>query len=155
MPTPPLNINSFQQTPVRGQLDLQIAKSGVISGQISVNELGSPVAGDFVKLDPAQLGATPQFLLATASDLAIGILTHNVKKDSPVSGDPVEVGGLLGPVVWVVANETITPGEQLQSNANGNMELLAASKFRGIALDPAVVNQLFRMIVITNVAPAA
>lgn len=150
-----LNINSFRQTPVRGQLDLQIARSGVLSGQISVNELGAPKAGDFVKLDPAQLGATPQFLLATASDLAIGVLTHNVKKDLPVSGDAVEVAGLIGPVVWAVANETITPGEQLESNANGNMEALAAGKFRGIALDPGTASQLFRMIVLTNVAPAA
>lgn len=152
---PVLNPNQFQQTPVRGQLDLQIAKSGVLSGQISVNEAGFPKAGDFVKLDPAQLGATPQFLLAAASDLAIGVITHNVKKDSPVSGDPVEIAGLIGPVIWAVANETITPGEQLESNANGNMEALASGKFRGLALDPGVANQLFRMIVITNVAPAA
>lgn len=150
-----ININEFQQTPVRGQLDLQIAKSGVLSGQISANEAGSPKAGDFVKLDPAATGATPQFLLAAQADLAIGVITHDVKKDSPVVGDVVNVGGLLGPVIWAVANETITPQEQLQSNANGNMEALAAGKFRGIALDPATVGQLFRMMVLTNVAPAA
>lgn len=150
-----LNINQFQQSPVRGQLDLQIAKSGVLSGQISVNEAGAPKAGDFVTLDPAGLGATPQFLLATAADLAVGIITHNVKKDLPVSGDAVEVAGLIGPVVWAVANETVTPGEQLESNANGNMQAFASGNFRGIALDPGTANQLFRMIVITNVAPAA
>lgn len=150
-----ININSFQQTPVRGQLDLQIAKSGVLSGNISANEAGFPKAGDFLKLDPAATGATPQFLLAAQADLAIGVLAHNVKKDSPVSGDVVEVACLIGPVVWVVANETIVPQEELQSNANGNMELLAAGKVRGIALDPATVGQLFRMIVMTNVAPAA
>lgn len=149
-----ININSFQQTPVRGQLDLQIARSGVLSGQISVNEMGVPKAGDFVKLDPAQIGSTPQFLLASTSDLAIGMLVHNVKKDSPVVGDVVEVGGLIGPVVWAVANETITSGEKLESNANGNMELLAAGKFRAIALDPGTASNLFRMIVMTNVAPA-
>jgi len=66
----------------------------------------------------------------------------------------VAVAFFGGPVMWKVAGATLTPGEQLQESS-GQMIALTSGKFRGIALDPATSGQLFRMIIMTNVAPAS
>ena len=154
-PTPPsLNSNQFAQTAVRGQLDLQISKSGVIAGFVSPNQVGPIVAGDPVKLDPAlTTQGMPMFLSAAPTDDALGVMIFNEKAatvDPAVNpNDPIEVALLAGPVIFEVAETTILAQQAVESNADGNMQPLGAGKQRGIALDPAVAGQLFRMI-ITN-----
>lgn len=150
-----VNINQFQQTPVRGELDLQISKSGVISGVVSENQVGSLTAGSPVKLDATiTAGNLPRFVAAAAGDLAIGYIAHNVKRDTLVASDPCEVAFFGGPVMWMVAETTIAPQDQLEQNANGNVQPLAAGSFRGIALDPGVAGGLLRVIIMTNVSAA-
>lgn len=135
-----LNINQFSQVPIRGQLDLQISKSGVLTGQISVNETNTLKAGDKVKLDSANTGPIPQFLLAANEDPAIGFLAYDVKRATAVAGDAVEVTFKGGAVMWMVAGAAIVPGALVQQQADtvgSKVITLASDKQSGIALDPA------------------
>lgn len=135
-----LNINQFNQVPIRGQLDLQISKSGVISGQVSVNETNVLLAGCKLKLDDANTGPMPQFLLADDDEAAIGNLVFDVKKASPVAGDAIEVAFFGGPVMWMTAAAAIVPGalvENAASTAASKVQTKASNKQSGVALDPA------------------
>jgi len=148
-----LNINQFQQVPIRGQLDLQILTSGIIAGMISANQATSPKAGDFLKLDSAiTAGQYPQFIAAAASDPSMFALSFDVKKASFVAGDIANVTFFGGPVMWVVGTGVIAPGTILESvgGSGTNVQAQSAGKQRGIALDPcSATGVLFRMI-ITN-----
>lgn len=151
MPTlPPFNINQFQQAPVIGQVDLQITRSGVITGMLSANQSGSVVAGQAVKLDPAITeGFNPQFLSVADNADCIGIILRTVKAASFSALDEVEVAYFGGPVIWECAGATLTPGAQVEFATSGGVPFaqpLASGKIRGVALDPATINQLFRMI---------
>lgn len=147
-----ININQFAQTPVRGELDLQITKSGVIQGMISNNQAGTLVAGDAVKLDSAiTSGQFPQFIAAAASDSSMFFLVNDPKKSSFVALDQCQITFFGGPVMWMVANGTIAPGAAVENTGGSgtNVQTLAAAKQRGIALDPGVASALIR-IIITN-----
>lgn len=152
---PTQNINQFSQAPVRGQLDLQITKSGVITGILSANQATELKAGDFVKLDGAiTAGFVPQFVEAADNADALGVITRTVKAAKFSAGDAVEVAYFGGPVIWLVAGATIAPGQQLE--ASGDFMIpLNTGKLRGLALDPAVDSALFRMISLSGlVVPA-
>lgn len=148
-----ININSFAQTPVRGELDLRIAKAGVIAGVLSASVVGSVKAGDFVKLDSTATAAgVPQFLPAAVGEAALGQVVRSVKAGSFVAGEGIEVAGLFGPVMFVAASAAVAPGDALESSAPGTMAPLAAGVRRGIALDAASGSGvLFRMIMINPV----
>lgn len=148
-----MNINQFAQTPVAGELDLRIAKSGVIAGVLSASVVGSVKAGQYVKLDSAATAAgVPQFVLAAVGDAAHGKIIRTVKAASFVAGDAIEVAGLFGPVVWATASAAIAPGNALESSAATTMAPLTAGVLRGIALDAASGSGvLFRMFEINPV----
>lgn len=151
-----LNINQFEQVPVRGQLDLQIQKSGVISGMISANQATSLKAGDFVILDSAvTAGQLPQFIAAAASDPSAFALVFDVKKATFSALDACEATFFGGPVMWMVATGTIVPGALVESvgGSGTNVQTLAAGKQRGINLQYVTTGQLTR-ILITNNTPA-
>lgn len=152
-----ININQFAQVPIRGQLDLQITKSGVISGVISANQMSSLKAGDAVKLDATvTVGNLPQFVAAAVGDVAIGYLASSVKQDTFVALDACEVVGLYGPVMWLSADVTILAGAVVDQKANGNMEphgTTPGSTARAIALDPGVAGQLSRFILTAPMTP--
>lgn len=145
-----ININQFAQTAQRGELDLQIARSGVLAGSLASTVVGTLKAGDFVKLDAANTTpGTPTFVAAAAGDPTAFILVSTVKASSFVAGDACQVAAWFGPVVYAVAKEEITPGEQLESNADGKMQELNSGAYRAFALDYASgEDQLFRMVLI-------
>lgn len=147
-----ININQFEQTPVRGQLDLRIATSGVISGEVSVNEAGSILAGDPVKFDPATTGAIPQFLAAGPTDNAIGYLVYDVKKATLVARDAMQVSYFGGPVMFMEAETALVPGVQVEQNANGKVQVLNTGKLRGLTLDPVAIGGLFRVIILNSLS---
>lgn len=141
-----LNINQFQQVTVRGDLDLQISKSGVITGQISTNQATALNGGDFVKLDSANTGPIPQFVAAAVGDTGVGAIKRNVKTDSYSAGDYVEVAGGFGPVMWLVAAATIAPGAAVEDAGSGKVQTKSAQAQKGIALDPGTTDGLLRII---------
>jgi hypothetical protein len=151
-----LNLNQFSQVPVKGQLDLQISKSGVISGVVDASQATALVAGQPVKLYASNTGAEVKFVAAAETDVAIGHVVLNVKKASPEAGDAIEVAGNFGPVMWLEAGETITPGERVENDdADDTIQAVSGGKCRGIAIDYATSGNLTRVILCTPVTAAS
>lgn len=159
-------INQFKQSVYPGELDLQINKSGVFTAILSPNQTTPLVAGARVKLDSANTQPTmPQVLGAADSDQAVGCITKLIKGGiaqpnlggANTPGDIVEVAFFFGPVIWQVANASIAPQQQLECASvtiSGQsypfFQPIASAKLAGLALDPAVQNQVFRMFVLAG-----
>ncbi len=155
-----LYTNQFGQSVAIGMLDLDIMRSGRIAGIISPNQAAAVVAGSPALIDTAiayAAGSVINFLAAGKNDLAFGFFTPTVQGSTFVGttasgiATPVEVAGFFGPVMWMLADGTITPGATVYNlndathvNATGT-----SSKARGIALDYAITGQALR-VMITN-----
>lgn len=153
-----ININQFAPTPVLGDLDLQIAASGTISGQLSTNQGSSLVAGTPVKFDTAITeGSLPQFIAAAATDLAFGYIKRTVQAATFAALAKIEVVGAFGPVMWLTANSTMARGIPVQSNASDAtiVEAVSSGKVRGILLDPGAAGRLVRVMLSAPLALAA
>ncbi len=152
-----ININQQEPTPVQGDLDLSIAQSQTISGQVSVNQATALVGGQPVLLDSANTTMPfPQFVAAATSDVAIGFVKRTVQANSFPTGADIEVVGDFGPVMWLTAAAAITPG-QLVEDASGDLTVQAhnSAKVRGIALDPASGSGILLRVIITDPVAAA
>lgn len=148
-----LNINQFQQVPIRGQLDLQILRSGVIQGQISANQATGLKAGDFLKLDSAiTTGQFPQFIAAANSDSSQFALAFDIRKATFVAGDIADITFFGGPVMYVVGTGVINMGGAVESvgGSGTNVQAIASNKQRGIALDPCPSTGTLFRIILTN-----
>lgn len=147
-----LNINQFGQVAIRGQQDLGIAGSGILSGMVSAANGATPIAaGDAVLLDPAvTVVGQPQFISAGVGDVAFGYMIYDPKTASALTPNTIQVAmRFRGPVLWLVAAGTIAPGALVeQAAANGDVQTLAAGKLRGIALDPGTLGQLLRVVLV-------
>lgn len=149
-----LNINQFAQVAVRGQLDQQIARSGVIQGQVSAANTTTPIKpGDAVSLDPAvTVVGAPQFVTAASTDSSFGYMAYDVKSSSVLTPGVIQVAcNFTGPVMWLVAAGTIAAGAFVEQAAAGGDVLTygtSTSKLRGVALDPGSVGQLMRVILV-------
>lgn len=150
-----LNINQFAQTAVRGQLDQQIAKSGVLQGQVSAANTTTPInAGDAVDLDPAvTVVGAPQFITALTTDSYFGYMAYDVKADSVLTPGFIQVASsrASAPVMWLIAAGTIAAGAFVeQAAASGDVVTYgtSTSKVRGLALDPGVVGVLIRVMLL-------
>jgi hypothetical protein len=152
-----LNINQQQQTPVEGDLDLQIQRSQTITGVLSANQVTALVAGSSVKFDSAiTVGGIPQFVAAAVGDVAVGYIKRTVQAASFNTGDKVEVVGNFGPVMWLTAHGTILPGATVEDYSTaGQVQTKSAQKARGLALDYATDGQLIRIMIIDPVELAA
>lgn len=152
-----ININQTEPTPVQGDLDLSIAQSSTISGQVSANQATALVGGQPVKLDSANTTlAFPQFVAAGQTDVAIGYVKRTVQANSFPTGSDIEVVGDFGPVMWLTAAAAITPG-QLLEDATGDLTVqpVTSNKVRGIALDPASGSGVLLRVIITDPVTAA
>ena len=152
-----MNINQTEPTPVQGDLDLSIAQSQTISGQVSTNQATALVGGQPVKLDSANTTLSfPQFVAAAQGDVAIGYVKRTVQANSFPTGSDIEVVGDFGPCMWLTAAGAITPG-QLVEDATGDLTVQAftSNKVRGIALDPASASGVLLRVIITDPVSAA
>lgn len=147
-----ININQFAQTTVRGALDQQIARSGVIQGMVSAANTTTPItAGDAVDLDPAvTVVGQPQFITALNTDSSFGYMIGDPKASSVLTPGTIQVAmNFVGPVMWLIAAGTIAPGAAVEQAASGGDVVTygtATSKLRGWALDPGTLGNLMRVI---------
>jgi len=145
-----LNINQFAQVAVRGQQDLSIARSGIISGAVSANQATPLKAGDAVLLDSAiTVAGVPQFIAAGNSDVAFGYVVLDPKTASVAAPNALQVMCRApGPVMWLLAAATIPPGATVEQATGGGYDVqgLASGKLRGINLDYATIGQLTRIM---------
>lgn len=146
-----LNINQFAQQAVRGQLDLQIVKAGILTGKVSENESNDLLVGDDVKIDTAiaVAGGVPQFLKADYNELNDGFIIQDPKASTIDSGMVIQVAMLhYGPVMWLIAAATVTPGafvEQVDSSTY-DVQVQSGGTLRGRSIDYGTVGQLVRII---------
>lgn len=152
-----LNINQQQQTPIEGDLDLQIAESQTITGILSTNQGSSLAAGAAVKFDTAiTAGSVPQFIAAADTDVAFGYIKRTVQASTFAAGDKIEVVGAYGPCMWLTANGTIAMGAAVEDTSTpGTVQTKASNKQRGIAIQPATNGQLLRVMILDPVAAAS
>jgi hypothetical protein len=144
-----LNLNQREQVAIKGQLDLQISRSGILSGVIDASQTDDVVAGQSAKLYASNTGAEVKFVAAAATDVAIGLFVRDIQKSSMSAGDAVQVAGSFGPVMWLEAAETVTPGERVEVSSTGTVQAVSAGKCRGIVIDYATVGNLTRVILTT------
>jgi len=156
-----LYTNQFGQSVAVGDLDLGLMASGSITGIVSPNQ-SSPAAtinaGSFVKIDTTiTSGYVVNFLQAAQTDLAFGVVKRLLKQGTFGSPYPIEVSLPALPVMWLLANATITPGATVYSDSTGQFVNVTASsnKARGIALDYATNGNVLRVLITPPVAIAS
>jgi hypothetical protein len=163
---PTVYINQFRQTVAPGDVDLAISQNRFFSAILSPNQATPLVAGARVKLDSSNTNPTmPQVLGAADNEDAIGVIKKTVKRGifqpnlggSGTPGDICEVAYFAGPCVWEVANDTIAPQDKLEcvtvtidSQDYPFFQTKDSGKLAGLALDPAVQNGIFRMLVLSG-----
>lgn len=148
-----LNINQFAQVPVRGQLDQQIARSGVVQGMVSAANTTTPIEpGDAVDLDPAiTVVGAPQFITALYTDVSFGYMIYDPKSSSVLTPGVIQVAmRWVGPTIWLIAGGTIQPGALVEQANSSTYDVVtfgtSSSKVRGVALDPGSIGQLMRVV---------
>ena len=143
------NQNQFAQTPLLGQVDLIAGPNNIISAQINpastatANQLqaGSPmkivdVVGTQIIVDAAAI-----------TDVAIGAIVYNPRKNLYVAGDTIEIG-CAGTVMYLETSAAIARGASVQAaTATG---LIATQASPNAALGqmydkPAAANVLARV----------
>ena len=145
--------NQFGQSVAIGDLDLNIQKDGGLAGILSANQSSPAVtvpAGAPAKIDTTiTAGRVVNFLQAGENEFAIGFFRRTSMEATFNIGDDVIVTLLGGPVMWLLAGETITPGAVVYSDSTGAHVTVtsASSRARGIALDYAVSGQPVRVMI--------
>lgn len=142
---PQVQTDQFNQTPARGDLDLAITRSGVLTGVL--NGVASLKAGDRVKLDstvttPGAVG----FVSADDDEEAFGVIKRNAKQATFAPGDHLEVTFQGGPCIYEVGATTLTPGT-LVGMSSGFLVLTDGTHSQmGILLDYVVQSAMARVI---------
>jgi hypothetical protein len=156
-----LYTNQFNQQVAVGDIDLGIMQTGALAGVLSANQSSPAVtvlAGAPAKIDTTiTSGYIVNFLQAAQTDLAIGFFKRTLMEGTFSIGDQVEVALFGGPVMWLLANGTITPGATVYNDTTGAFVNVTASsnKARGIALDYALTGQVLRVLITNPVAIAS
>jgi hypothetical protein len=145
---PNINANSFNQVTVRGELDLQITKSGVIAGLVSANQATALNPGDKVTLDQTT-GYNFSFVAAATSANAIGLVMFDAKNSAPTAGTYIQVALFHpGVVMWLTAGASISVMAMCEyvSFAAKTIQTQSGGKAIGLALDPGTTGQLMRVL---------
>lgn len=155
-----LYTNQFGQQVAAGDLDLNIQQSGALAGILSPNQSSPAVtvkAGAPAKIDTTiTSGYVVNFLQAAITDVAIGNFKRTSMEGTFGLLDVVEVALFGGPVMWLVAGATITPGLTVYQDTNGLVVGTGGgAKARGIALDYATSGNVLRVMITNPVAIAS
>jgi hypothetical protein len=152
--------NQFGQQVAVGDADLGIVQTGSLAGIVSPNQASPAVtipAGAPAKIDTTiTSGYIVNFLQAGITDVAIGTFKRTSTAGTFALLQQVEVAIFGGPVVWLLANATITPGQTVYQDTNNLVVGTGGgAKSRGIALDYAVAGQVLRVLLVSAVGISA
>lgn len=156
-----LYTNQFGQQVAIGDLDLGLMQGGALAGILSPNQSSPAVtvqAGFPAKIDTAiTTGFVVNFVQAAQTDLAIGFFRRMAAQATFALLDVVEVALFGGPVMWMLANGTITPGATVYNDSTGAFVNTTAggNKARGIALDYATTGNVLRVLITNPVSIAS
>jgi hypothetical protein len=150
-----LQINQFQQVPVRGQVEMEPLQTGTLSCQVSNNQATSLKAGDPVTLDTTITvgpGKPPQ-IIAAATAVTIGYVIHSAKQDSFAALEMVEIAYFGGPIIWLLNTAVaIAPMAACEDNGSGLIQLTSggSQKKSLLALDFIPASTLGRYFILSN-----
>lgn len=132
-----VNINSFAQETVQGQIDLSI-QGNVISCQIDEDETATLVAGEAVKIVDSAGGVPKVEALEANSDETFGFIARNTKDASYVAGDRVEIAK-ANAVMYMTAGAAIARGAEVEVVYTSKKVITAtgSNPVIGYALDKA------------------
>lgn len=104
-------INSFEQKPVAGMVDLPISPN-TISAQVDSSETGTIYNGEPIMLVPDAHGVPKVKKLTDGSSIPYGVVNFSVKRNAYKAGDALEISQ-DGNVVFVYASEAIARGAKV------------------------------------------
>ena len=145
-----MNLNQFDQSPLKGSLDMSMMGSGTLSGIVSKNQATALKPGDRVGLDNVAGSRVPSFVAVAAGTAAFGVVVFSSKKSSPTyaAGDVIEVVPVFGicPIMWCEASAAIACQTAVQWAA-GQTITAGTTKLMGYTLDAAsAAGELIRVI---------
>lgn len=142
---PQVQTDQFAQTPARGDLDLAITRSGVLTGVL--NGVANLKAGDRVKLDSTVTTPGVVGLVAAAdNEAAFGVIKRNAKQATFAPGDHLEVTFSGGQAIYEVGATTLTPGTLVGMNAGFLVAADGTHLQMGILLDYVTQSAMARVI---------
>lgn len=132
-----VDINSFEQTAVQGQLDLQ-ADGNSLSAQVDTGETGTLVAGEAAKIVDNAGGVPKVEKLAADTDSTFGFVTRNVRDADYEAGDTLELAR-TGAIIYLTAGAAIARGADVEVDASAVKVIPAAgtNPVVGQAIDKA------------------
>lgn len=153
--------NQFGQQVAVGDIDLGINQTGKLPGILSPNQTSpavTVVAGAPAKIDTTiTVGNVVNFLQAAITDAGIvGIFTRTSMEGTFAQLDQVEVALFGGPVIWMLANATLTPGATVYlDSSNRLVGTGGGAKSIGILLDYATAGTIVRVLLCSAVGVSA
>lgn len=145
MSFPTYSTNAFNNVnPARGAV-AESVKDGAVSGILGGSD--NLVAGDRVKIDTSV--TTPglvKFVAAADNEAAFGTIKYNVKQDTFVPGDTLEVCFSGGLAVYEVSGATLTPGIVVAMSGGYLAAVDGTHLQMGLLLDYCTINTVGRVI---------
>lgn len=144
-----LGQNQFNQSPVQGQLDLQVSPS-TMSVQIDSSSAGSLVAGQSVKMVDSAGGVPKVVECAANDDDVFGFLNLDFKKAVYNAYDRAEISFFKGNVMYMTASAAIARNAKVGVVISGSKVVTATTGLRNIgrALDKAAADgDLIRVLI--------
>lgn len=113
------NLNQFKQTPLVGQPDLTVNQN-IVPARILATSTGGAllVAGNGFKLSDTAGPVPIVDLIADATEQIWGVAIHNMKRDTFVAGDYLDLA-LVGSTVWMQTSAAIARGAKVQLDPTG------------------------------------
>jgi hypothetical protein len=146
------NLNQFAQLPILGDTATKV-NLNTLSVQIDPNSINTLLPGDAVYMT-ATAGTTILVDKCSATVAPFGYVLYNLKTDTFIAGDAVEIG-VAGQIMYALAAGTITRGNNLEYDPSASLitgpQMLASggvNPISALALDNATTGNLFRMIVL-------
>ncbi|MDY3907213.1 MAG: DUF2190 family protein [Candidatus Enterosoma sp.] len=140
-------INQFDQTDVRGRVDLMGMGNNVISAVINSEVEADVYSGDAVEILATSKGL-PEVKPLTNLGKVFGFVRYNAKKVKLGAGDRVELA-IDGTVMVMAASEAINAGEEIAYNYSTGLIAPASSGnvVVGIAIDAIAADSTGRVII--------
>jgi hypothetical protein len=128
--SPGQSINSFDQQPFLGMLDLKVGPTNVIAVQIDTTQASALYGGSAVKIVDSIDGVPKVVGCAAQSDNVFGFIVYDIKSKSYLAGDRAELA-LSGSCMWLYATAAIARGVQVSLDLTSLGSVQAASGHTG------------------------
>jgi hypothetical protein len=117
---PGVQINSFDEQPFLGMLDLKVGPTNVVAALIDLTQATALYGGSAVKLVDSADGAPKVVGCAADSDEVFGFIVYDIKSKAYNAGDRCEIAQ-GGSCMWLYASAAIARGVQVVPNLSSSL----------------------------------